>query len=413
MTKIITRRTLIKSAPAVGIVTLAVPAIVRAAALGSHPPHFTGRNGFVELVAANTTIPSFTVSGGTGGTGFPWPGQPGNLVGYAADPGYTGTLTPHTGGLVNGGTYSQFLFDAGVGTTSVSNSGVTFNGCYFGSSVGNCPTSGVCICARYTGTIGTVAPVSNFCTFAPSPSVIGGTFPPQPPSGGGYATWPSLNSTSGIGELSTYQYGAWTYGGFPVATEVFRSCDMWGFSNGIMIEKTNGPIIVDNCWLHDPADPSPGGEHTDGVGDVQSQGNDFISNLTINHCTISFLGNTEAIAMQMTTTDVCTNWTITNNYLGGESYTIWFGDPVPNTFTGINFSNNVFGHLMMALYGTVQHAELWPTQFSRAGSGNFWRTNTFDGGNYNLNGGSLVNVPAGQYCWPDGLNHATDWTGAF
>src|SRR5208283_937528 len=95
-----------------------------------------------------------------------YPGQSGNPVGYAAAPGYPGSLTAWPGGNFTANTtYSYYLFDTGSSgaVTNINAANVTFNGCYFGCSNG----------ASYSTSPVTMGgsgshPTFNYCTFGPS-----------------------------------------------------------------------------------------------------------------------------------------------------------------------------------------------------------------------------------------------------
>lgn len=334
-----------------------------------------------------------------------FPGQSTNPVGYTAYSGYTGTLTTGPGSFSNNGTYSLFKFDGGTSAVALgSTTGRTFNGCYFGSSSGSGSQSVV------TGS----GPITfNFCTFGPSPSVVGGTFPPQPPSGGGYSTWPT--GTTPIAAASGYQYGPISNGSsVPAGGMTFNSCDIWACGNGCVFSHTNSsnPVTYNNCWYHDPRSGSTG-DHEDGFGDVQSAANDFIQSLTINGCTVAMVGNTQCLAMQTQSTTTLSNITITNNFWAGNQTILAVGannaapfnpSPPPTNYV---FTGNVLGPTPAAGGAIMNSSQA--VAFAMSGSGNKWRTNTFAGGTYPQVG----TVTAGNFLWPDVSAHATDWTGAF
>src|SRR5258708_17939059 len=78
-----------------------------------------------------------------------FPGQPGNPVGFAAAPGYPGSLTSSSGPFTSGSPGSPTIisfkdFDAGVSSTNIDANWVNFVGCRFQSNntVGNCVSSG-------------------------------------------------------------------------------------------------------------------------------------------------------------------------------------------------------------------------------------------------------------------------------
>jgi hypothetical protein len=350
----------------------------------------------IPIVAADGAQSTVTLSNPVLMSSTAWPGQLGNPVGYAAAPGFPGTLTPWPGGsFTAGATYKYYIFDGKTGVAAAINAAnVTFIGCYFGCSSGAGSTT--CV------TIGSSCnPVFKYCTFAPSPSQVGGSFPPMPPNGGGYTNWPT---GSGVGIAATlgYQYGPGSTGAALRSAMTFDHCDIWGSANGCVfshVTQTNFATYTD-CWIHDARNPSLG-DHTDGLGDVQSSANDVVSFLTVHHCTIASVGNTQGIALQMQSSDTMTNCTFTNNYVAGFGYTINMGNVsgfTPNPYTNILFTDNVIGASPAPGFGPLYSR--FSTPFNTSGSGNVWRRNTFQGGTNN-----------GKYLWPDGSINATDWAG--
>jgi len=328
-----------------------------------------------------------------------FPGQAGNPVGFAAAPGYPGSLTPWPGGgFTAGSTYKYFLFDNKTGSgTNVNAAGVTFIGCYFGNSSGN---GSQAIITTSSG----VNPTFQYCTYAPSPSVMGGSFPPLPPGGGGYTTWPS-STTSYIDGSLGYQYGPCGTGASTNSSITHDHCDMWGWANCCLFAHMNGTftVTITDCWIHDTRNPSTYGDHTDGIGDIESSAGDSVHNVVINHCTIASLGNTQALAFQMQSTDAMTNVSVTNNYVAGFGNTINIGNVsgfTPSPYTGIVFTGNVIG-TAPAKEGTDLYSHN-SAPFNISGSGNKWRNNTYSGGPND-----------GKFLWPDGSINATDWTGLF
>src|SRR5216684_4789588 len=103
-----------------------------------------------------------------------FPGQAGNPVGFAAAPGYPGSLTassgPFTSGSVNNPTIIAFKdFDAGVSSTNIDADYVTFIGCRFQSN--NVAGNNVS-----TGGTGAHNIIFSYCSFTPRTSLY--TSPP-------------------------------------------------------------------------------------------------------------------------------------------------------------------------------------------------------------------------------------------
>ena len=384
---------------------LAAPAIIRPARAMVVPRRFSlaGGAGLISpsrrpILATATQNLSFSVAGGGG-----FPGQPGNPVGFAAAPGYPGSLTAMAvSSIASGQTYNYKLFDNGTSAIHISATNCTFNGCYFGAS-----TSVSTSQAHTTWTGGNN--ISNFCTFAPSPSVVGGTFPPQ---AGGYSTWP-CGPTATLPAVYGNNYGCVGGGNTPPPTGglIFNSCDMWGYSNGVVFSKVaqTNPLAFNNCWIHDP-NIQYDGNHTDGIGDVQSQATDYIQYLTINGCTIAVICNSNDIAFQPSSPSswLMNNNQITNNYITSTaSYVVQSGlnrtttAPTNNVFTG-----NVFSAYLACEYGVLYENDT--SIFSTSGSGNLWRNNQILPGTYNQVGTVTAAAP---YLWPNATANATDFTG--
>ena len=356
---------------------------------------------------ASGSFPPFTglnINGGSGPVGFP--GQSTNPVGYAAAPGYPGTLTPASGGFVNNATYSFLLIDGGTSTPSINATGTTFIGCYIGSS-----TSAVTGHAQ----LNALGPITlNYTTIGPSWSVIGGTFPPMPPGGGGYTTWPTALG-NGIPATQGTDYGPVSGGSStPAGGMNFQNCDNWAFSNGVVFSKTNSsnPLTFNNCWIHDPCAPFSGA-HTDGIGDVQGDASgDYIEFLTINHCTVACNCNSNLLAFQFngSAPTLMNNVTITNNYWTANcSAVLATGlNPLTTVPTNYVFTGNVVAPYLLPEFDVLY--ENATARFSISGSGNKWRTNTILPASW-PQVGSVTS--ANPYLWPNATANATDFTGPF
>jgi hypothetical protein len=236
----------------------------------------------------------------------------------------------------------------------------------------------------------------------------------MPPAGGGYSTWPSGNSLGGLAAYGN-QYGPLTNGsGVPAGGITITNCDIYWLGNGNVFSHTNSsnPYVMRNTWIHDMYDPTDG-SHQDGVGDVQSTSGDYIEHLILDHNTVASIGNTQALAMQSERDWIFNNAQITNNFWAGYGWTFTLGvTGLTTTPTNMTVTGNVFGPSPNPLFGIQPDNDT--AIFSRSGSGNQWRNNTFLGGNYQCSEVTCPgNIPAGYYMWPDGSAHATDFTGAF
>lgn len=345
-----------------------------------------------------------------------WPGQSSNPVGYAAAPGYPGSLTTKASGTFsNNTTYNFLLVDGGTSPPSINATGCTFNGCYFGAST-NVNNSESMMTYPNGG-----HHTFNYCTFAPSPAQVGGAFPPMPPGGGGYTNWPTASYftydgtpaavSHGISAALGNDYGIVGAGSSTPSNGLsFYYCDTWGCCNGVVFSQTNAsnPLIFDNCWIHDSC-VTPSGAHTDGIGDVQSANGDFVEFLIINHCTIATVGNSNALAIQANNDLILNNIQVTNNYFTSTcSYSLATGAGGLTTHpTNYVFTGNVYSNFITPQYGVIYDTPA--AEFSMSGSGNKWRNNKILPGNYQQVG----NVKVPMYLWPDATANFTDWTGAF
>jgi len=267
---------------------------------------------------------------------YGWPNQ--YNTGHENAPGYPGSLTTHNGGLTGGSAddpqvYSFRDFTSG---TAVSVSNVTFVGCRFQSN------SVDYFNVHCTGSNMTF----EYCSVTPRTA-----FYTSPPG----AAWPSAaagqNTTSQVPDVNCingnqgYQYGINIPSGGPVT---IKNCDIWGFGNAVVFYNTTARMICENTWIHDAADADPQNYHTDGPGYLN--GGTGPDNVSIIHCTIASLGNTNGLAFQAATSGY-DNICIDGNYLSGFGYTVTLS--TSENFTNSTFTNNVFGTDIQRYYGPL------------------------------------------------------------
>jgi hypothetical protein len=266
---------------------------------------------------------------------------------------------------------------------------------------------------------GAVQPLLNYVTVGPSPSVVGGSFPPQPPSGGGYTSWPSGSTTVS----ATYGncYGVLSNGTTtPAGGYTIENSDIWALGNGVNFSHVtaSNPVSFLNDWIHDPMLTGAQCTHTDGIGDVSSAGGDTVENLIIDHTTVAGATNSNGLAMQFHSGNnaVYNNDQYTNDFWAGSGYTIDLGlcsTCIVTPVTDIVFKGNVIGPTPTPVFG--QNYNDWTSYFSISGSGNVWRLNTYLGGDYLCTGSCgtpIGNVPAGAFWYPNGsYNTTTDFNG--
>lgn len=193
----------------------------------------------------------------------------------------------------------------------------------------------------------------------------------------------------------SYQYGL-AFGGsyYSNAGKLTVShSDFWGFGNAIDGAGSTQakPHVFRDNWIHDAAEDG-GSYHTDGIGNTSGSGNE--SYVIIDHNTIVSKGNTNGIAFQQGT---YSNFTVTNNLLGGFGYTVVIWAPAPNTI----FTDNAFTTLLRPGYGPLYPQSFWTS------NGSQWQRNK-----WLVPAGAEYGSPAdsGKFWTPSGVS-ATDYGG--
>lgn len=313
-------------------------------------------------------------------------------TGPESHPSWPGSLTDNaTTTISSSGTYNFQRFH----NITVTGGTVVFNGCEFWSN-------DVADANGYVN--GTTTVTFNNCRFRPKSGI---SIP--------NADWPAAGAGLGLDQdspaASSYQIGGndgYQYGvRIPQCTAItFNQCDMWGFGNAI--DLTGGPsasnVTVNDSWIHDSANPDAQLYHQDGPGFLD--GGTACSSITIYHCTIASLGNTNAIAMQAASggynaivVDSC--------YLSGFGYTV----DMCHGYTGAancKFINNVLSDAILPVFGFLYGGET--TVFAVTKTTNQWENNTVL---ITQNGAGYSNADSGKYIWPDGTVSATDYVDGF
>jgi hypothetical protein len=304
-----------------------------------------------------------------------WPGQPGNLVGYAATPAvapasYTGSSWPgawpgsFTGGVQNhptfvaGKTYAFCDFENGSGGLIISATNMTFIGCRFLSN--------------NTENENTTASGSGckffYCTWGP-------TSPAAPPKGW---TWPAWRSTLTLGNPDATVQDSGSHSmqyGIRISTSglnlLFDHSEIWDFANAV--DPHGGDWTFQDCWIHDARNASTFGDHTDGIVDTTSQAHSPPwNNVTIHHCTVASIGNTMGIGTQAPGSGNFNNWKITNNYISGWGGSAELCLSGMSGGTGIVVTDNVWTDALWIDLALVSNLPSFAS-----GSGNTWARNTF------------------------------------
>jgi hypothetical protein len=375
---IIPRRQLL--ATAAGALVLAAPAVIRTA-------EASGRR--IKATAVTTTSSS---------TAFP--GQPGNLVGYANEPKYPGSLS--TGGTITGGsagsprTYSYLDFDAGVNGTEIP-SHTRFVGCRFQS---NCQ-------GFFNVLLDNVGDIEfHYCSFTPRVALVGANPPGSvwPSGGAGVSSKTMVDGVNCTPGTQGYQYGTHISGTGQPGPILHDHCDFWGFGNASdIIDASTVQITYQDCWFHDAANFMPNDYHTDGPGYLN--GGVPPKNIKVDHCTIASLGTTNGLAFQGSTVPY-TNLVLTNNYLSGFGFTADPGHDL--SVDSVTFTGNTFGTDVPWIFGPFGGR----TGFTSAN----WHNNKFkvsqitspivDGNTTFLGGGT---GDSGKFIYPNSTLSTTDF----
>lgn len=376
-----------------------------------------------NVVATNgigNSLPSNTTNSVTPTTATSISARPNDGSGFWADffttgfthaPGYGGSIADQQAGMTATGTIT-FAPGAGAvttgkrflaGTINMTSDNMIFNGCLFEGTNPNGLFVRLQMATKVT---------FNYCTFRPFN--VGATNPSDllqkyPPGNNGAVTC-SVTSP-GTPYTSSWEYINQDAGALAGTTGglFMDHCDVWG-NAGIQGVPTGSKWTY--CYIHDAADNnSSGGSgyHHDGIGPQSSGNND---NLTIDHCVIASLGNTNAIAFQGSGT--YTNMTITNNYITGygSSCTDPWGLAFPNPGTGVMQDNVFSGEAGMA--GVIRNNG--PNQPCIPTAVGTWRRNKWSSRAGDI--GSVATSNNGLFVFPtDGSGgnlfpaHASDYTG--
>lgn len=373
-----------------------------------------------NLSGANVTFTGLAIAP----TVSAFPGQTGNLVGFANTPAnildpisgiqysntaYPGSLTVSSSvpasGTAGNPTVVAFKDFVAAGTTSgalpaltSSNNWITFIGCRFQSndrSNYNMQLNGA---TNITFLYCSVVPLASLYTAPPGAA--------WPSASAGLQTTTQVTDTNCINGNSGYQYGLNIISGGP-CTALW--CDFWGFGNGgPLFYSTTAPMTVQDCWIHDCCNESPQGYHQDGTGYVN--GAVQPSNILIKHCTIASLGNTQGIAFQGGSTPL-SFVTIDSCYLSGFSFLVALDETTASTKNNnITFTNNIFATDLPWAFGPIYTSS--GTNFS-TGVNNTWSGNKLKvaPGTSPIAGSNFPYTSAndGQFVWPDSTLHTVDF----
>jgi hypothetical protein len=307
-----------------------------------------------------------------------FPGQSGNPVGYAA----YGTLgtTPWPGGSFTSGTassptvYKNYVFS---GPITVSGSYIQFISCDFNSGTGGVNVTGSNITftgnrfqsnqVEYYNVLVSGSNISfSYDSFTPLASLY--TAPPGlvwPSAGSGQNTTTQTTNVNAIDGNSGYEFGIDIANN--AGTITVDHSDFWGFGNAIVFNgASTAQVNITNNWIHDAANASQQGYHTDGPGYLN--GGAGPSNILIQGNTIASLGNTNGIAFQAATSGY-NNIQIIGNYFSGFGFTVAAGEPGNTYFTNSSITGNTFGTDVEPVWNPLYNNS-WP-----AGTNSKWACN--------------------------------------
>ena len=280
-----------------------------------------------------------------------WPGQSGNPVGYAAY-GPLGTTRWPGGSFTSGTTANPTVYTGYVftGALTISGQNIIFVSCDFVSGTSGVTVSGsniTFIGSRFQSNqvqyynVNTTGTNITFLydSFTPLVSLVAS--PPGevwPSAGAGQNTLVMTNNVNATDGNSGYEFGVNINGGGPITID---HCDFWGFGNAIVFNNpTSTQMIVTSNWIHDAANISPQGYHTDGPGYLN--GGAGPSNILVQGNTIASLGNSNGIAFQAATSGY-SGINLINNFNSGFGNTVAPGEPGNAHFSNSSVMFNVWG----------------------------------------------------------------------
>ncbi len=334
-----------------------------------------------------------------------FPGQPANRVGFAAAPGYAGSLTTWPGGGFTGGSVgnptivSGFDFPLPGGVPNINVSNITFIGCRFQSSA---------VAGNNVSIVNAQNVVFSYCSFTPDSTLY--AFPPGqswPSAGAGAQTNVFTAGFNCINGNSGYQFGL-TFTNAADGPVTMDHCDIWGFGNAVNFIATTAQQTLTDCWIHDAADAGPQSYHTDGPGYLN--GGTPPQNIRINHCTIATIGTTNALAFQAATS-AYVNIVVTRNFFSGFNVCVDMCHDVAAS-TGLVFTDNIIGTDLPWTNGPLSGSSMFITNGSPV---NVWRrnkfrvlprTSTIAGQQF-----SWTAADDNKFILPDGTLSTTDYTG--
>ena len=314
-------------------------------------------------------------------------------TGYNRAPGYPGSLTPFTGTLTAGQTYSFMDFEGA--TITVDN--VTFIGCRFASNW----VDGWNVKNDANNT------VFRHCTFCPPTSVVA-----APPN----AAWPSagagedVDGTTGggfeplmIGHTQGYQYGIHNTGGGIVTVEY---CDIWGFANAITLFGTAQKTIryARGFTIAPPKGQVWGNIIRTGRGISTGSG----APMFCSRATRLPLSGTRTRLRSKRTSNGYDSIVVDGNFLSGFGYCVDMGHNAAGN-NNLQFINNTIATDIGWHWGPIY--EDFSSTFS--GNGNEWRNNklrVLPGTTPRPSSSNkFIDADDGKFVMPNGSYSTTDW----
>ena len=349
-----------------------------------------------RLMLGGGRVTAASGGGGNGGIEAQFPNA--TNTGHTNAPGFT-SLSPG-GAVTSGNTYNFLDFADGLTLNNIDN--VTFNGCRFQSNSNEFANIRLISCDAIT---------FNYCSIVPLVSLH--ATPTHP------GTWPSAGAGEDVHGQDgggfepymipwddAYQYGIRMESG--CTNIIISHCDLWGWGNSIDLVGADD-VLIEHTWIHDAGSGDngtiPDAFHHDGPGYLDGGGPP--SGITVNHCTIASLGNTNAIAYQAATSPYV-NMIVNDCYLTGFGVCVDMCHNVSGN-TGLEFTNNVIGTDIRWFFSMLR--ESFAAQFGAAG--NVWSGNRFHvlPGTSRQPGSSPAWTAAddGKFIHPDGSLQTTDF----
>jgi hypothetical protein len=316
-----------------------------------------------------------------------WPGQGGNLVGYASSPGWPGSFTATACSAASSGTsWADATVTTNCTYSTTSHTTISCHFCIFeyvdfkssATADNNVLETGnnvLFIGDRFQSNCLQCANVSTegtnvyylYSSIVPLVSLLASPPGSVWPSAGAGANSTTITSGTNAGNGNDgYEEGFFTNTGS--GPTYIDHCDIWGFADAIQLgNSTTAQITITNNWIHDIVDPVPQTYHTDGIGYLN--GNTAPNNVTIIGNTVALLGNTNSMAFQAATAGYQGIF-VAENFWSGDNSTMSWCSPGSLRCTNSYLYGNVWGATVAA------DGPIYTGGGFTVGTGSVWACNT-------------------------------------